>query len=210
MIGINNKESDNMLNLNKIDLAGRQFGLLKVKRIYQIKDGNVWWKCECICGSIVAVKANDLRVVNDCGCLSDYKQEIITIKKSEGMYVALHDIDADGVYGAGVGTLQPVKPNEIAKTNINSKVTDKVGDSTKKQAPEKQTSKSKVTNVDDMIGKKFGRLTVLNYVGLRGALRAYRCRCDCGKEVVVTGTNLRTGKRTMCHGSNCELNNKNK
>ena len=53
----------------------------------------------------------------------------------------------------------------------------------------------------DMIGQKYGHLTVLEYVGAQsgnhhGAL--WRCKCDCGNECIVLGTDLRTGHRSSC------------
>lgn len=50
---------------------------------------------------------------------------------------------------------------------------------------------------DEMIGMKFARLTVIERDSKpRG--RHYLCRCDCGKEVVVLGANLRSGARKSC------------
>ena len=54
---------------------------------------------------------------------------------------------------------------------------------------------------DDLTGRTFGRLTVLG----RGALtseryprRLWRCRCACGAEVEIAGTNLRQGHQVSC------------
>lgn len=51
----------------------------------------------------------------------------------------------------------------------------------------------------DMTGRRFGKLTVLEYAGAyinRSAL--WRCRCDCGNEIIVLGSLLRDGRRTDC------------
>lgn len=55
----------------------------------------------------------------------------------------------------------------------------------------------------DMIGKKFGRLTVIKRVddsvsktGRRNA--CYLCRCDCGNSKVVQGRHLRDGSTVSC------------
>ena len=54
-------------------------------------------------------------------------------------------------------------------------------------------------------GDRFGHWTVLGYIGLRKAssnarnrLRMYRCRCDCGRERDVRGTDLTKGVSTSC------------
>lgn len=51
----------------------------------------------------------------------------------------------------------------------------------------------------DLTGQRFGRLTVIERAGKTPQGRAkWKCKCDCGKVVNVTGTNLRTGETTSC------------
>lgn len=50
----------------------------------------------------------------------------------------------------------------------------------------------------DLTGQKFGQLIVLQRAGDRGGRATWRCRCDCGKEVVVLGCNLRSGNTKSC------------
>ena len=53
--------------------------------------------------------------------------------------------------------------------------------------------------VIDVSGQKFGRLLVLEYVGNNEKRFAmFRCKCDCGNEVIVKGRNLRTGHTQSC------------
>jgi hypothetical protein len=49
----------------------------------------------------------------------------------------------------------------------------------------------------DLVGKRFGRLLVEARVGREGTPH-WRCRCDCGKESIVAGGNLRNGHTTSC------------
>jgi hypothetical protein len=49
-----------------------------------------------------------------------------------------------------------------------------------------------------MVGRKFGKLLVLEEVEKRNNKRAFLCRCDCEKEYVVMGDNLRSGNSTQC------------
>lgn len=57
--------------------------------------------------------------------------------------------------------------------------------------------------MEEMIGKTFGLWTVIGHAGndKRGR-KQYRCRCSCGKERTVNGSNLRSGKSTSC-GHTC-------
>lgn len=50
----------------------------------------------------------------------------------------------------------------------------------------------------DMVGKRFGRLVVLERAGNAGACAAWKCRCDCGNEIVTNGSCLRRGQTRSC------------
>lgn len=50
----------------------------------------------------------------------------------------------------------------------------------------------------DLSGQKFGRLTVLEPAENIGSRTAWRCRCDCGREIVVATRRLRDDRRTSC------------
>lgn len=51
----------------------------------------------------------------------------------------------------------------------------------------------------DLVGKVFGRLTVLEEAGRdKFGKVLWRCKCDCGAEVTVTCNNLRSGNTNSC------------
>ena len=50
----------------------------------------------------------------------------------------------------------------------------------------------------DLTGQRFGRLVVLEYSDTVNGSARWRCRCDCGKETVVYGGNLRHGYTQSC------------
>ena len=65
------------------------------------------------------------------------------------------------------------------------------------------TSCARRLKPDKLIGRKFGMLTVLEkcdppeyYADQTSSY--YRCRCDCGQEIVVKGTLVKMGKRYSC------------
>lgn len=63
----------------------------------------------------------------------------------------------------------------------------------------------------EMKGKKFGRLFVIDEgTILPNRNRLYKCRCDCGKETPVNGTNLRLGITKSCGCLRVELARKRK
>lgn len=52
---------------------------------------------------------------------------------------------------------------------------------------------------NDIRGQRFGRLQVLAFEGTaKNGNARWRCRCDCGQEVVVDGYRLRSGKTVSC------------
>lgn len=65
----------------------------------------------------------------------------------------------------------------------------------------------------DLSGSRFGRLTVLGFVGVCNSASVWKCRCDCGVIKDVSGNRLRSGKTRSCgclrkegltsHGGSC-------
>lgn len=56
------------------------------------------------------------------------------------------------------------------------------------------------------IGTRFGKLTVLEMTDERsknGGSMLYKCRCDCGEELLVPSTELRAKRKSCC--SNCKM-----
>ena len=50
----------------------------------------------------------------------------------------------------------------------------------------------------DIIGKRFGKLTVIERAGKVGTVQLIRCKCDCGNETIVRYPNLTSGTTTSC------------
>lgn len=55
----------------------------------------------------------------------------------------------------------------------------------------------------DMIGKRYGKIEVVAFAGTHNfpsgsKERMWRCRCDCGKEFIASGKNLRRNRYVSC------------
>ena len=50
----------------------------------------------------------------------------------------------------------------------------------------------------ELTGKRFGRLVVKGYAGHPMGHASWLCKCDCGKETIVNGANLKTGHTQSC------------
>jgi hypothetical protein len=54
-------------------------------------------------------------------------------------------------------------------------------------------------NFKDLTGQRFGILTVLNYAGRnKNGNSLWKCKCDCGNEIVTIGVDLSRGKSQSC------------
>ena len=53
---------------------------------------------------------------------------------------------------------------------------------------------------EDLIGKRFGKLVVLQYVGTndKGKYHYYKCKCDCGVEKIINRNSLVSGFIRSC------------
>lgn len=63
------------------------------------------------------------------------------------------------------------------------------------------------SNIIDIIGKQFGRLTVIESAGLDKYNNAlWLCKCDCGKDIIAKGVTLRDGRTQSCGCLKLEMN----
>lgn len=52
--------------------------------------------------------------------------------------------------------------------------------------------------IKDLTGQRFGRLTVIEFVGIKKGLAHWECLCDCGNTCIVNGVQLRRGNTKSC------------
>jgi len=55
-----------------------------------------------------------------------------------------------------------------------------------------------MSNLKDLTGMKFGRLTVIERVENKGKRACWKCRCDCGNDVIVDASALNHNLTTSC------------
>ena len=53
-------------------------------------------------------------------------------------------------------------------------------------------------NLKDLMGKKFGRLKVIEYVGISNHSALWKCKCKCGNEKIIVGNDLISGHTKSC------------
>lgn len=55
-----------------------------------------------------------------------------------------------------------------------------------------------LTQLDNLAGKKFGKLTVIKYIGSNRNRSAWECECSCGNSVIVNQMELQRGDTLSC------------
>jgi len=52
--------------------------------------------------------------------------------------------------------------------------------------------------IKDLIGRRFGKLTVVKFEGMLNGRSMWLCKCECGNEKVIRGSHLTDGRITSC------------
>ena len=173
------------------DLIGQRFGRLTViKREGKDKHNRATWLCKCDCGNEKVVNSNNLRngSTTSCGCL---KREM-AIKDLTGMkFNRLTVVKEYGRDKSGNVTwlCKCDCGNEcvVASTNLQKGDTKSCG------------CLNKEVHSNNLIGKRFGRLMVIKENGRTKCNKIkWLCKCDCGNECIVIGTNLLKGSSMSC------------
>lgn len=173
-----------------IDLIGKRFGKLTV--LYRDEDvvcnngsHRVIWHCRCDCGNEISTRGDALRSgrSKSCGkCNNDLN------RRRFGRLTVLEKAGSDSV-GHLIWKCRCDCGNEInvLATNLIRRCTQSCGC---------LHSEICSNNGEDLIGQKFGKLTVLSLDSI--APRKYLCICECGGQTIVDPGNLKNGHTQSC------------
>ena len=192
-------------------MTGQRFGkLIVMKRDMTVGNKRgAHWICKCDCGNIKTIKAWSLKsgATLSCGC---YNRELMSRHR-----------EITGMVGTRFGKLVVVKRHQDIIYGNQKKVawecqcdcgnTTVVASQDLKSGHTKSCgcapTKTKGDGLIDLIGKQFGKLTVIertddySYYRKDGTICCspkWLCKCDCGNYVKVQGGNLRNGYTTNC------------
>lgn len=192
-----------------IDITNQKFGRLTV--LYRVQNIQpTMWHCKCDCGNECDVRGTYLRNghTTSCGCIK--KEKCQKMGKNN-----IHDLT-----GQKFGYLTVLeRTNNKTKTNIRWKCKCECGNITEVTGADLVCGKTKScgcqrynrqNKIKPMIGKKFGKLLVLEVSGkdLDGSYN-YLCQCDCGNKKVINGVSLRSGATTSCGCINYSIGEQN-
>jgi len=183
-----------------IVIGHRIGGLTVVSQTAERKNGYTVWKCHCDCGNEILLDSRAIKrgTIVNCGCIPAASGNIKDVSNVRfGMLTAIEPVSSRK-YGSIVWRCRCDCGNEI-------------------EAPLKQLSSGyrkscgclSKPELKDYIGKRFGKLTVVEYAEKKRGMHHWLCRCDCGNETVVGQTPLQNGKTKSCGCIQREMYKKN-
>lgn len=187
------------------NLTGRVFGRWTVisrapDRYSKRGDKIIYWNCRCECGTIKEVADRELKRgrSKSCGCIKKILKEPedltgkrfgrwIVIKRGEDRYDKNGHILRTWVCQCDCGTIKEVFEGSLRNNNSQS------CGCLQKEIVSQISGKR-----DEMIGKKFGRLLVLEEAYVKNGEIYWHCLCDCENYVTTSGASLRAGATKSC------------
>ena len=186
------------------NLTGQRFGKLTVieradDKVTSSGKNYVQWKCKCDCGNIKIVYSSNLLngTTQSCGCLrkDNWSPEDL-INNRYGRLTVISRAN-DRQYKNGKTRVMWLcrcdcgNTIEVDASSLKSNHTLSCGCIQKEKIQERC--------LKDLTGQKFGRLTVLHrQIDNNKKAVCWLCRCECGREVVVQSSNLKSGHTTSC------------
>ena len=194
------------------DLTGQRFGhLLVMERDHTKGEGNTtYWRCQCDCGRVCAVRSNSLRagVRTDCGngCKTRPMYHAAEWDDDDNEWEPDNKlIDLTGQRFGRLTVMEKMPPQEDKRTRWlcacdcgNTCVV------TSRDLRKRGQQSCGCGKIKDLRGQRFGKLTVVarsdHYVTLPIGTKKYmwECRCDCGETVYRLSEHLREEINSSC------------
>lgn len=163
-------------SLNKVkDMTGQRFGEWEVLEYL----GSSMWMCKCSCGVTRPVKAESLRLGKSTSCGHSTTGFRNLAGKIIGDWEVLEYIKEDRLWRCRCTRCKTIEFMQTSSLRESKVKTCKCHRISKK--------------LIDITGKKFGKLTVIEYVGGN----QWKCRCDCGRISYHYSHNLRRSNDTI-------------
>lgn len=171
--------------------TGKRVGMLTVEEpTGQRRAGYIVWRCRCDCGGEIFLDTRCLQrgTVQDCGCRTVVKPGQRDISGMRfGKLTAVCPTKERGRNGDTVW---------LCKCDCGGEVKAELGQLV--SGMRKSCGCLSHPPRKNLIGKRFGRLTVVEYGGKSAGMHRWKCRCDCGNETTVGQTLPQNGKTKSC------------
>ena len=218
-INLNEMKSDEIPLGRAKDLKGKKFNRLTA--LYRVKSPNgstnAFWKCQCDCGNQTVVSATNLmrNEVKSCGCLFHNKPTIKEKEQLRNDEIPIgHALNLTGQrFGKLTVLYRTISPSGVAhnkeaywkcKCDCGNIVTIRGSSLTRGTKSCGCASKEHMQQLGQQfkineLGNKYGRLTVIEDMGSdKHNKRLWKCRCECGNEIIIEGGSLRSGNTKSC------------
>lgn len=184
-------------------MIGRKFGRLTVieqAEALKEKSGEAWYLCLCQCGNTTVTRGTSLRkgITSSCGCL----RKEITRKRNEE--TAKMNYDLTGKRFHRLTVTEPLDTrssgSRVWRCKCDCGAFHDVTTHRLVSGEVKSCGCLPTVTPENLKGKRFGRLTVIELTQSRKSNGAavWLCRCDCGNEVPVSSGSLKRGTTTSC------------
>lgn len=172
-----------------IDLTNQIFGdLTVISRAENNYDNKAQWLCQCTCGNTRIVLGKKLRSgeITHCGCKRKTTAKNIS-NQTFGLLTAIERKGSDNSHKAlwlcqcECGNTATVRASDLISGKISSCGCIKTA-----------------LLSENLVGKRFGRLSVISKGEKQKGQFTWLCECDCGNEIYVTTNHLTTGNTQSC------------
>lgn len=167
-----------------IDLTGKRFGQLEVIKLDHInKHRTAMWLCKCDCGNKKVINGNALRrgITKSCGHRKDITGQ--TFNDLTVIGFSHYDKSKKAYWKCKCSC---GKETIVQGANLESGLVRSCG------------CAKKYSQLINLKGQRFGKITVIDFVGRKNNYSLWRCVCDCGKVLNINTSNLRTGHTQSC------------
>lgn len=180
----------NRMGKRQNDLTGQRFGrLIVIQPTLERRNGYAVWRCRCECGNEILVSSRHLKngwVIN-CGCIPKSRKGADLTGERFGRLLVLRKEQERGLDGQVCWRCQCDCGNQVITTTGQLRAGYKKSCGCLSRPPLKE-----------WVGRQFGSLKVVSYTGKWNGKHYWRCRCECGKETVVSQSNLKNGHTKSC------------
>ena len=170
-----------------LDLTNQKFGkLIALERAPKRNDKYTRWICQCDCGRKTEVRTDYLRNGHTTSCGCNVGRTDKTGQRFGRLVAIKHLYGGKYLCKCDCGNQIEVETNNLTSGNTQS-------------CGCLQKDRTRITNLKSLIGKRFGKLTVIERVeNNRFNHVCYKCKCDCGGITIVDATNLRNNNTNSC------------
>lgn len=176
-----------MGNITNTSIIGTKFNMLTATEIIK-KNNRTYCKCTCDCGNETMVLPKELKNGHkkSCGCLKKQNHTDLSIigqKFNKLTVISYSHYDKPNHYfncKCDCGKSIVVRRHDLVSNNTKS---------------------CGCLKKPDIIGERYGKLTVIEDLGVKNGRQIFKCLCDCGNVTEVTRSNLHTTNSCGCLNS---------